>query len=188
MSDPIIVSPFWTPELFDSYTLGGVRAPGVVTFTGHNRTEDWDTKTASGNAGAVSTHKGHGPIEFTATHHLVIDPIAGVDQEAQWDEFAKLIEATVSGKTPVAVDIFHPDLARVGIKSVVKKSIGGFVRDGLGGTEVVVQFLEYRPPQPKTVAGAKGSGGAGPTTTGNAAIDGILNTAKSLGTDLLNWF
>lgn len=184
----VVISPFATPELYDKYLLAGVRSPGVVAFTGHDRAENWDIKDAAGNAGAVSARKGNAPIEFTATHSLVIDPIAGVDQEAEWDEFAKIIEGTISGATPKAVDIFHPDLARVGIKSVVKKRIGGFVRDGLGGVTVVVAYLEYKPPVAKTVTGAKGSGGSGTVITGNAAIDGVINTAKTLGTDLLNWF
>ena len=56
-----------------------------------------------------------------------------------------MINSTLTGSKPSAVDIYHPDLAANDIKSVVKASVGGMTYDGKGGALVVVRFQEYRP-------------------------------------------
>jgi len=178
------VNPVENPELYDTYTLGGVTAPGVVTFSGHEDTTGWDVKQAKGNDGASTTRKGHEIKEFSASHYLVTDPLLGgfdadggnIDDQAGtlWDEFAKLIESTVSGKEPKALDIYHPDLAAVGIKSVVKASIGGRTYDKKGGSTIVVRYLPYEPPKPKQASGPSGSASGSkspPRSNADIALD-----------------
>lgn len=181
-------NPFDDVELFATYLLGGERSPGVVTFSGHERTVEWDEKKAQGNDGSKDARQGAKPIEFEASHYLVSDPLlAGIDdQYGNWDAFAAVIESTVSGDNPKALDIYHPDLARNGIKSVVKKSIGGMVYDGKGGATIKVRYREYLPPTPKKATGASGSsssgGGAGGTGTladaATTTLDNLVNQAK----------
>jgi len=136
------------PELYDQIELGNVESPGKVTLSGHDSEVEWDIKAGAGQNGATMTRKGRKPKEFTATFYLVKDDVEGYDDFEFWDEFQALIDSTTSGKTPKALDIWHPDLERVGIKSVVKKSVGGMVHDGKGGATVVVKFIEYLPPKP----------------------------------------
>lgn len=179
-------NPFDDVELFATYLLGGFRSPGVVTFSGHERTVEWDEKKAQGNDGSKDARKGERPIEFEASHYLVTDPLlAGIDdQYADWDAFAAVIESTVSGDTPKALDIYHPDLARNGIKSVQKKSIGGMVYDGKGGATIKVRYREYLPPKEKKATGASGSSGGTGTDatedTSTSALNALLNQAKEL--------
>lgn len=137
-------NPIENPELFDSILLGNVASPGVVTLSGHDRKVNWDVKKGSGQAGATTTLKDIPPIEFTATFYL-----ADLEEIAAWQEFRELIDSTVSGKTPKALEIFHPDLSVNNITSVVKASMGGVVHDKKGGQTIVVKFQEYAPPKKK---------------------------------------
>lgn len=142
-------NPIDNEELYKSMVLGGVASPGFVTFSGHDRAVGWDVKEGNAQSGATTTLKSEPPIEFTATFHLLKDDGLGVDDFAEWETFQALIDSTVSGPTPKALDTYHPDLARNRIRSVVKKSVGGMIHDGKGGASVAVKFLEYKPAKPK---------------------------------------
>lgn len=157
-----MTNPIDDPELYECVVLAGVRSPGKVTLSGHDREIDWDVKAASGQTGATTTLKGSKPCEFTATFYLVQDLSQGIDDFAAMNDFLDLVDSTVAGKTPKALDIYHPDLVDNGITSVVKKSTGGAVHDGKGGITYVVKFLEYKPPKPK---------GGSPNGSKTAAID-----------------
>jgi len=148
-------------DLYNVIVLGGVSSPGKVTLSGHDRVTNWDVKTSPYLNGATTTLKGTPPIEFSASFYLVKDVAQGTDDFADWDTFVQIINTTVAGNKPKALDIYHPDLAANDIKSVVKASIGGMVYDGKGGGTVLVKFQEYRPPR---IQGGtpKGSGKGGP--------------------------
>jgi hypothetical protein len=150
-------NPIDNEELFDSIVLGGVSSPGKVTLSGHDRKVTWDVKTAPATKGASTTLKEVPPIEFTATFYLVKDVAQGLDDFADWPAFQDVIESSVNGTTPRALDIYHPDLAsqRPPIASVCKAMVGGAVDDGKGGRTIVVKFQEYQPPKP---AGGSPSG------------------------------
>lgn len=137
-------------ELFDAIVLAGVRSPGKVTLSGHDREVGWDVKRGDGQKGASMTLKEAPPGKFTATFELTIDKGQGLDEFDAWDSFQAVIDSSVSGTTPKALDIYHPDLARNGFRSVVKGKIGGLQHDGKGSAKVAVEFLEYLPPSPKT--------------------------------------
>lgn len=136
--------------------LGTTRSPGTCKLSGHDRKEKWDIKDAKGQDGASTSLQGKPIGQFTATFYLVDDAAPGaVNQFDAWDQFQKLIESTTNGPKPVALPIYHPDLARNGYTSVVKGSISGLMHDGRGGATVVVEFLEYKPPKPKPAAKAQ---------------------------------
>lgn len=132
--------PINDPDLFDVIDLAGTKSPGVVKLSGHDDVEQWDVKEGSGQKGATLTRKGKKPIEFTATFYL-----ADLDDIEAWPAFQALINTTVAGTTK-ALDIYHPDLARQGIKSVVKGTVGGVVHDGHCGQTIAVKFQQYAPP------------------------------------------
>lgn len=134
-------------DLYNAISLGGKTSPGKVTLSGHNRKTEWDVKSGPSLNGATTTIKARPPIEFSASFYLVKDVAQGTDDFAAWDAFEPIIKSTIAGKTPKAVDIYHPDLARNDIKSVCEAEIGGFIYDGKGGATVTVKFQEYRPPK-----------------------------------------
>lgn len=142
-------NPIDNEDLYNSILLNNVRSPGQVTLSGHERNETWDIKKADGAGGARSTYKGDEIAQFQASFYLVKDPILGIDEYADWEAFAAVINSSISAKhKPKALPIYHPDLAANDIKSVCKATIGGMQHDGKGGATVVVKFIEYRPPKP----------------------------------------
>jgi len=168
-----VVNPIDNEELYNSIYLGGVKSPGVVTLSGHDRKVNWDVKNGAGIAGATTTLKNIPPIEFTATFYLVRDTAQSIDQFADWPEFLAVIESTINGTKPNAVDIYHPDLASQTppIISVCKASVGGVVHDGKGGQTIVVKFQEYRAPKKAGGTPAAVKKGTDPEAATLAQID-----------------
>jgi hypothetical protein len=174
-------------ETSDYLLLGGKRTPGSVKLSGHGRAEKWDVKEGDGQGGATVTYKGEELSKFTATFELGDGD--DYDDFADWDAFVPILRRATGAKEPSALDVFHPDLARLDIKSVVVTKIGGLVHDGKGGATVAVDFLEYRPPVPKggtpngssANAGAAGGAAGGaqdPNADAQAEIDALLEEAK----------
>lgn len=164
--------PYNFDEDFSTILLGGKRSPGVVTLSGHDRKDNWQISQAKGKTGASTTLNGPPPAQFNASFYLVDDSPDLDDPESQfdaWDAFAALIKSTVSGPTPFALPIYHPDLVANEITEVTRASIGGAVHDGKGGKTVVVTFLEYKPPKKKKAAAPSAKGAS--TTAGNAKPD-----------------
>ena len=147
-------------DLYQSVVLKGTPSPGQVTLSGHDRKIEWDIKKGPSLNGATTTLKGIPPIEFTASFYMLRDPSQGIDDYATWPAFLKLINSTLTGTKPTALDIYHPDLAANDIKSVCKASVGGATYDGTGGMTIAVKFQEYRPPKKQggTPLGSKKSG------------------------------
>jgi hypothetical protein len=173
-----VPNPYDDYDLYDQILLATTWSPGVVKLSGHDRKVDWDIKVAPGQKGATMTRKAEQPVEFTASFYLVRDVGLGLDEFAEWDEFAKLIESTVAGKTPKALVIYHPDLARVGITSVVKGTIGGMKHDDKGGATVDVKFIEYRPPQKATGSPKASPKKKDPNADVKAKLDALVTAYK----------
>lgn len=155
-------------ESWDTILLGSLRSPGVVTLTGHDRMKNWNVQKAKGTTGASSKLDGDDIGTFKASFYLVDDGSAEVSQFDRWDEFERLVKSTTDGAKPVALPIYHPDLARNLFTEVSNGGVSGFVHDGKGGVTVTVTFIEYKPPKPKPVAGAQAkpaaAGGTGKAT------------------------
>ncbi len=138
-------NPLDDPELYDTIMLAGVDSPGVVkSITGHDRKVNWDVKTAKGQKGATTEFKDMPPVEFSVEIYL-----SDREDFEAWYAFLDLIDSTIAGPKPKALDIYHPDLHEQGIISVVKAGIVGTKHDGKGGQTKVVKFQEYSPPKPK---------------------------------------
>lgn len=149
-------NPIDDEDLFDVIELGGVTSPGqVVSISGHERKINWDVKEGQGQSGASSTLKSIPLRTFTVTIFL-----ADGDDLSPWPAWRGLCLSTITGPKPKALDIYHPDLAVVGIKSAVLASLGGPQHDGKGGQTVAIVFQEYAPPKPKggTATGSKAKG------------------------------
>lgn len=172
-------NPYENPELYKSIDLGGVMSPGTVQLSGHERPIKWKKNDATGQKGASMTLDGLPLGEFTATFTLVRDIPAGIDDFQAWDGFQKLIESTTSGKSPIALPVYHPDLARNGYKNVVNAGVGGMTEDDKGVGTVAVKFSEYAPPKPKASAAPKPPGYTQAVAAGDAATQILQDALKS---------
>lgn len=146
--------------------LGIMRSPGVVTLSGHDRNEAWDTQAAKGQTGASSSLNGTPIGQFQASFYL-----ADEEDFAAWGPFQRLVESTTRGPAPVALPIYHPDLASQGFTEVCSAGVGAPIRDGTGGRTIVVKFIEYKPPKPKPSAKAKAKPGTAGVRTGTTTVE-----------------
>jgi hypothetical protein len=131
-------------EVYDKIILGLVQSPGVVTLEGHDRVIGWDTQTGTAQSGGTISRTSETPIEFTAKFVL-----ATTEEQEEWDTFALEIWDTIRGPKPKGKDIYHPDLARNEIKSVVLARMGGMKGVAPAPREITVAFKEYKPKKPK---------------------------------------
>lgn len=162
-----VPNPVDNEDLYQSIVLGGLSSPGVVTLSGHDRTIGWDVKKGAGQSGATTTRNSDDPAEVTCSFYL-----ADNDDFEAWPAFLDRAKSTISGAKPVALDVYHPDLAENDIKSVVLKKIGGVVHDKKGGQTRMLVLLEYRPPKPAggTPSGSSKTAAKGPDPN-QAALD-----------------
>ncbi len=157
------VNPLDNPELFDALEIAGVRSPGKVELSGHDRKANWDVKTGKGIDGGSTTLNSIPAIEFSATFWLV-----NIEEFEAWPAFAKVVRDTISA-SPKGADVYHPDLAENDIKSVCQGTFGGRVHDGKGGQKYTIKFQEYRAPKKKTGTGNVSGSGKVPKDDPNAA-------------------
>jgi hypothetical protein len=181
------MNPFLEEEAFEKIVLAGVKSPGKCTIKGAKRSEKWDVKDGDGQDGASTTRKGKVPAKFSIDFELFYDPMQEIDEFVEWDGFLKVLRRPGASKDPVALEIYHPDLAELDIKAVVVTDIGGKVHSGKGSAVVTVDFLEYSPPKPKPAKGAKGGKTSnGGKTSGDAAKQDPNAAAKRELASLLN--
>ena len=166
-----MISPAANAEAWNKMITAGTPSPGTVKITGATRTIGWDVKTAKGQTGATSARKGEPIGKFVASHYLVDDPWLGSDYD-EWDAYQNLLLSSINGEAPVALEVIHPDLQRLGWTAAVLGSIGEMALDGKGGATVKVAFLEHRPPAPKTTGTA--------TKTKTAADKAIRDAQEEL--------
>lgn len=134
---------------WDVLVIGGKRSPGVVRLSGPGLGIGWDIQAATGLAGAITRRIGEPLKEFDAEFELSNElDENNVSDFDLWDEFQARLEATATRAKPYALDVYHPDLARVHITAVTIKAISLMTLDGKGGGKIKVSFIEFRPPKP----------------------------------------
>jgi hypothetical protein len=154
-----MLNPIDNPRAYDSFTLGGVLCPGQVVFSGHDRKYDVDVKAAPKQRGGTYTLTAIPPVQFTATVTLMRDSTVGIDDYANWPSFQKLLESTISGAAKRGLDIVHPALNAIGIKSVILGTLGGQTETGYGQSQIVLSLIEYD--DAKKISGGTVSGSVG---------------------------
>ncbi len=167
------INPYDWPELYDKLFLAGTVSPGVCKMSSPpQRDEGWDKQEQKGKAGGETIHNGKKLIEFEVEFELWKDDV--VDCFEEWDEWKKILLTPIKKNAPRALDVYHPQLDGLDIKSVVATSWTEPVPDGKGGAKVKIKFLEYSPPKPKAAGKPKGSkagGGSGGNGSGSEPPD-----------------
>jgi hypothetical protein len=167
-----ILNPIENPEAWDVITIGGTESPGICTLSGFTRNAEFDVKKGKGSLGATVTFVQRPPIEGSIKFQLW-EPA----HFEEWATFRKLLKYDPTKKAITALDIFHPALAEIDLKSVVCKSIGATSHDGKQLYSVTCEFLEYAPPPKKSAVGSpagsksNGTGASGSGTPPDPILD-----------------
>lgn len=129
---------------FDQVIIAGDYIPGLpsVWSTKPSRKYKWDKKQGAGTAGDTITYRGIELVEFVIDVTFWEGP-----QVDAWD--ALYPKWTPDGKT--GLDITHPTLDRLGVKSIViVEFVQLFFRDA-GAWGVQIGISEFRPPPPANI-------------------------------------
>ena len=153
------------PELYDAILLAGKRSPGRARLSLPTRDEGWDVQTAKGTTGGTTVHNNSKPVEFDC--EIFVWAQEDRTHWEDWEAFKPVLLTPVKANAPKALDIYHPQLDGLGIRSVVVKSWSEPQPDGKGGGTAKIKFLEYRPAKAKASASPGGSSGFGARARGN---------------------
>lgn len=136
-------NPLDDADLYDYIVLAKQRSPGLCDVSGASAPRQWDIRKGYGLSGATVVYTGDGLAQFTV--RLFFWETSHFDE---WERFRVLIAKPPEGEKPKAMDISHPYLEELGIKSVVvddelqwaQPEPGLFIKD--------IKFLQYRAPKP----------------------------------------
>lgn len=184
--DPIRNSYDWT-----YLVLAGERSPGVIEnggIRGFHRETGWDVKKGKGAQGATLTLVTRPPCKGSVTF-ILWEP----GHFVQWGFFSTKVltyaPTKQGGQAISAVDIHHPSLADLGISKVVIHKVSPIMHRGRGLYSVTVDFIEWIPPPPvsvaKTVASSKTGPEKPPGKQPSKAVQASLDNLKNaVATDL----
>lgn len=165
VNDPIEQAQSW-----DTIQLGNVTSPGVCELSGFKRLFGWDVKKGKGTKGSTLTLNEYPPVEGSIKFMLW-----EVSHFEEWAQFRKLFQYDPTKKPVTALDIYHPSLADIELKSVVCKSISAIKHEGKQLYTCEVELIEYHPPPKKNAsgnpAGSKTNAAKGPGTSSDPVAD-----------------
>lgn len=157
-----VINPIDNPQAHDVIVLGSATSPGICLPFEPKRKSDFDQKKGKGTLGATATYVGRPLASWSITFQLWL--------ARHWDEwaaFVPLLNYDPTKKKVQAIDIYHPSLAELSIKSVVTTSIGMIKHEGKQLYTREVEFLEYFPtPNKSAVSTPSGSQATSPNAAG----------------------
>jgi hypothetical protein len=156
----------------DFIMLGGSRSAGLADVSGASSPRKWDQAAGYGLSGATTRFLGVMCSEFSIKFRLYGDPQTPSPDWAAWNAFeGAVLMKPPAGRFPKALDIWHPVLERLKIKSVGVKDVGQPYQSDTGEWTIEVQFIEFRRPK---ISLAKPEGSkATPTDPYDKIIDSL---------------
>lgn len=142
------------------FILNGVPSPGSIprsAFRGFVRETGWDEQHGKGTKGATLVLSKMPPAKGSITLQLIgpggFYAAGGSSTDfAQWDNFvANVLSIDPAKQKAEGLAIAHPQLASVGITSVVVKSYGGPEHIGKGLYQVTIELIEWVSPPATSV-------------------------------------
>ena len=136
-----VFDPFTNPV--DFVTIAGQRTPGLATIKDADKIRRLHERRGYALSGASVRDQGDQLTHFTV--QLVFTTSAEFEA---WDAFRPIL-ARPPGRSTSALDISHPILELVGIRSVIPEKTGQpKMLDELGTWGIELGFCEFRNPQP----------------------------------------
>ncbi len=167
-----VVNPIDNPQAHDFILLGTAQSPGICRPFEPKREADFDVKKGKGTFGSTVTYVGRPPAKWGIVFELWL-----ARHWDEWTAYVPLLNYDPTKKKVQAIDIYHPSLAEIGIKSVVTTSIGMIKHEGKGLYTRTVEFLEYFPsPKVSAVSTPSGSQATSPNAAGGRGRGGRPTT------------
>ncbi len=163
-------NPITNPEAWDALVIAGDYTPGLAKVKS-SRAHKWDEKKGKGAQGSTLTYAGH--------DLATVDITLRFWEAEQYDEFeAKVGQWLPDPKNPKALDVVHPQLELLKIRSIVMLEISGVEVSDDGEMTVTIKAKEFLKPTP---AGGTPSGSrAGSRKPGDAPPNALTEQEKQL--------
>lgn len=133
----------WNPNTdpVDFAELGGQRTPGICEVIGAGSPRQWDEGRGPGLSGARLRFRG-----LRLGKPMLRIKLVSEQDFADWEAFRSVVQRPPLGERPRALDIVHPILEDVGIRSVVVEDVSQLTQTDNGEWTVEIKLIEYRPP------------------------------------------
>ncbi|WP_437647871.1 hypothetical protein [Sorangium sp. So ce362] len=139
-----MINPLLDSDPWRTIVLVGRRNPGLAEVVGAGSPRDWDIRKGYGLSGAFVVYTGDNLAKFTVRIRLFED--AHFDE---WDSWAQLLAKPPRGVRPKALDIYHPALEDLQIRSVVVEDRSQLAPEDETGMWVSeIKFIQFRAPIP----------------------------------------
>ena len=122
--------------------LSGKRSPGLADVSGANSPRNWDKRKGYGLMGAIAVFHGMDLAEFSVKLRLYTPQ----DWE-DWHAWKALVDKPPVGTRPRSLDITHPLLEELDIKSVVVTDVMQPEQTDNGEWTVEIKLLQWRQPK-----------------------------------------
>lgn len=134
----------WNPiqAPVDYILLSGQKSPGLATLEGASTPRKWDERAGYGLSGSVVVFTGLGLAKFTVKLRFYTP-----EDWLAWDQWKPLVAKPPQGRRPRALDIWHPHLEELGVKSVVVEDVTQPEQTGDGEWTVTIKFIQWRKPK-----------------------------------------
>lgn len=134
----------WDPltQPIDYILLAGKKSPGLATVTLADSPRRWDERNGYGLSGATVVYRGAGLSHFSVTLRLFT-----VQDWADWRAWKSLTDKPPLGKRPRSLDIWHPLLEDLEIKSAVVENVLQPDQTGDGEWTIEIKFIQFRQPK-----------------------------------------
>lgn len=143
----------WNPldNSVDQAKIGGQLTPGICEIIGADSPRAWDERQGYGLTGATVFYHGTKLSHFSIKFWLYT-----AQDWDDWHAFRPLVDRPPIGKRARSLDIAHPLLEDLGIRSIVIESVGVAEQADDGVWTIELKVIEFR--QPKfTMAKPEGS-------------------------------
>lgn len=133
----------WNPitEPWDFVDFAGQTTPGIAEVVGASTPRRWDERESYGLSGALVVYHGLKLARFSVLIRLYT--------QQHWDDwygFKPLVDKVPIGRRQGPLDITHPLLQQLGIRSVVVEEVVQPTQVEDGVWEIEVKLIEYRRP------------------------------------------
>jgi len=155
----------WNPfeQPIDYALVAGRRTPGLCDIEGAGSPRQWDERRGYGVSGATLVYRGLKLATFTMRLRLY-----GEGDFRAWHEFEPTVARAPTGERAQALDIVHPLLEEVGIRSAVVEDVLAPQQTADGEWTVEIRWKEFR--QPRVTATPVQSSSTSTIVEGNAAL------------------
>lgn len=133
----------WSPleQPTDFAIVAGRRTPGLCDIEGAGSPRQWDERRGYGVSGATLVYRGLRLATFAMKLRLY-----SADDWQGWEEFRPTVARAPIGERAQSLDIVHPLLEQVGIRSAVVEDVLAPVQTGDGEWTVEIRWREFRRP------------------------------------------